>query len=98
MTKTDCTLLHLEDSATLDAHTFACENKTPYPLEVTLDLSRSMDNFLASDDYNLRKVIAPSSFSIIASIKRKPGAEGQSAKLDIDFRCKKVLNKWDETN
>jgi len=98
MSKTDCTLLHLEDSAALDAHTFACENKTPYPLEVTLDLSRSIYHFLvssssASDDYTLKKVIPPSSYTIVASIKRKPGSDGQRAKLDIDFKCKKVFSK-----
>lgn len=94
MTKTDCTLLHLEDSLSLDAHSFACENRTPYPLEVTLDLSRSGGHFHVSTGHPLiKRVIPPSSFSMIASIKRRKGEGRTPIKLDIDFKCKKVLPK-----
>ena len=74
---------------------FGCQNKTDYPLEVTLDLTRAKAYRCSEPDFIISAVVAPHSYQVLAHNRKIGGASQQEedSRLDIDFSHKRIVSK-----
>jgi len=80
-------------SSHFEAHMFGCENNTNFPIEAILDLSKTKQFSHMSHFRNsiIKKVVDPKSFSFLGQVRKHSGDDGDLAKLDIEFRHRKLI-------
>lgn len=86
----DCTLLHFEEGDSL--HTLGCVNKTPCPIEVTLDFSAMHGKVTFSPETILtlgresvvKCIVEPNAIQAVASLKHN--MDGEQLKVDFTYR------------